>query len=76
MNDLSPGFIFLHISLNYALQKLNWCAGVIQLLNENKLLKSRGEIYSEKINKINAFFEDVKVGVMKVLHNVHQLGMM
>ena len=40
------------------------------------MLKSREEIYSKKINKINAFFEDVKVGVMKVLQNVHQLGMM
>ena len=56
------------------LQRLN--SGVIQLLNENKLLKSREEIYGVKINKINAFFEDVKVGVMKVLQNVHQLGMM
>ena len=57
------------------LQRIN-CSGVKQLLNEHKILKSREEIYSEKINKINAFFEDVKVGVMKVLHNVHQLGMM
>ena len=58
------------------LQRLKCCSGVIQLLNENKLLKSREEIYGVKINKINAFFEDVKVGVMKVLQNVHQLGMM
>ena len=75
MNDLPPGFIFLEIFVNDVLQRIN-CAGVKQLLNEHKILKSREEIYSEKINKINAFFEDVKVGVMKVLHNVHQLGMM
>ena len=57
------------------LQRINY-SGVKQLLTEHKLLKSKEEIYSVKINKINAFFEDVKVGVMKVLHNFHQLGMM
>ena len=71
--------IFLQVSLeifvNNELQRIN-CSGVKQLLNEQKILKSREEIYSKKINKINAFFEDVKVGVMKVLQNVHQLGMM
>ena len=76
MNDLSPGFVFLEIFVKNVLQRLKCCSGVIQLLNENKLLKSREEIYGVKINKINAFFEDVKVGVMKVLQNVHQLGMM
>ena len=76
MNDLSPGFVFLEIFVKNVLQRLKCCLGVIQLLNENKLLKSRERVYSVKINKINAFFEDVKVGVMKVLQNVHQLGMM
>ena len=76
MNDLSPGFVFLETFVKNVLQRLKCCSGVIQLLNENKLLKSREEIYGVKINKINAFFEDVKVGVMKVLQNVHQLGMM
>ena len=75
MNDLPPGFISIEIFVKYVLQRIN-CSGVKQLLTEHKLLKSKEEIYSVKINKINAFFEDVKVGVMKVLHNLHQLGMM
>ena len=47
-------------------------SGVKILLQNQKLAKEKESVYKKKIEKVNAFFEDVKNGLRSIIENQQQ----